>query len=231
MLCEVAVGTRRRFIQALSASGLILAGAEGLALEPLAPMEQRGYSIPFRDGWEFRLDPTGAGQADALDQAEGWSPVQVPHTWQSLGRSPEHVGIAWYRYRFVAPVSWASQHVRIEFEAVNHTAHVFLNRTSAGEHVGKGYTAFALDLSANLNFGRDNTLLVRVDNRPSDRMLPRNKSYDWTDDGGIIRPVNLLVTARAFVERVEIDANPDLDSGSAEIRIRAMVRNTASQPL
>ena len=74
----------------------------------------------------------------------------MPHTWQSLGRSPDYVGIAWYRIRFEAPASWASQHVRIEFEAVNHTATVFLNGRAVGEHIGKGYTAFTLDLSAHL---------------------------------------------------------------------------------
>jgi beta-glucuronidase len=124
---------------------------------------------------------------------------------------------------------FGSQHVRIEFEAVNHTAHVFLNGKAVGEHVGKGYTAFTLDVAQHLNFGRENTLLVRVDNRPNDRMLPRNKSYDWTDDGGIIRPVNLLVTPRVFIERIEVEALPDLALGSAEIRIRGVIRNTELQ--
>jgi len=119
--------------------------------------------------------------------------------------------------------------VRIEFEAVNHTVQVFLNGELIGEHLGKGYTAFALDLSPHLKFGSQNTLTVRVDNRPGDRMLPRNKSYDWTNDGGIIRPVNLLVTAQTFIERVEIDAVPDLADGSAEIRLRSIVRKVRPQ--
>ena len=56
---------------------------------------------------------------------------------------------------------------------------------------------------------------MQVDDPPNDRMLPPNKSYDWTDDGGIIRPVNLLVTAHAFIESVEISAVPNLASSSA----------------
>jgi beta-glucuronidase len=229
---EVDVQSRRKFIQALSAGGLMLTGAEDLRPEHVAVAgEQRdSYSVALREGWEFRLDPSGETQpTDALAQAAGWSPVQVPHTWQSLGRSPEYTGVAWYRLRFHAPAEWSSRHVRIEFEAVNHTAHVFLNGKPLGEHVGKGYTAFCVDLAPHLKPGQENTLLVRVDNRPHDRMLPRNKSYDWTDDGGIIRPVNLLVTPRIFVERVEIDAVPDLVGGSAEIRIRAIVRNAFRQ--
>ena len=56
------------------------------------------YSIPLRDGWEFRLDTDGSTTlSDAIDGAQ---PVQVPHTWQSLGRSREHVGMVSYRLRF-----------------------------------------------------------------------------------------------------------------------------------
>jgi beta-galactosidase len=230
--CEVHVQTRRKFLQAVSTSGFVLLAADIAQSEefPTSGDERASYSIPLCDGWEFRLDADGSTTpSDAIDGADGWQPVQVPHTWQSLGRSPEHVGMASYRLRFQAPAAWASQHVRIEFEAVNHTSHVFLNGKPVGEHVGKGYTAFTLDVSPQLKFGGENTLLVRVDNRPGDRMLPRNKSYDWTDDGGITRPVHLLVTAQTFVERVEIDAVPDLSGGSAEVRIRATVRNTGSQ--
>lgn len=224
--------TRRTFIQALSASGILLLDPASDAGAISASTEERDEpcSIPLRDGWEFRLDPSEAALlSDQHNDGPGWERVQVPHTWQSLGRSPEYVGVAWYRLRFEAPANWASQHVRIEFEAVNHTAQVFLNGAAVGEHVGKGYTAFTLDFSAHLKCGQENTLLVRVDNRAGDRMLPRNKSYDWTDDGGIIRPVHLHVTPQTFIERMEIEAMPDLAAGTAEIRMRAFVRNAGAQ--
>ncbi len=224
--------TRRKFLQTISTSGLVFLSAEAVNSEEFASSGDRraSHGIPLQEGWEFRLDPSGATEpSDVIDRANDWEAVHVPHTWQSLGRSPDYVGIAWYRIRFEAPSSWASQHVRVEFEAVNHTAAVFLNGRAVGEHIGKGYTAFTLDLSAHLSLGRENTLVVRVDNRPGDRMLPRNKSYDWTDDGGIIRPVNLLVTAPAFIESIEISAVPDLASGSAEIRVKATVRNATTQ--
>ena len=230
--CEVHVQTRRKFLKAASTGGLIFLGAHTAESEQFATTGEQPapYSIPLRDGWEFRTDPDSRLDPSSIsDLADGWEAMEVPHTWQSLGRSAEYVGIAWYRIRFEAPESWSAQHGRVEFEAVNHTAHAFLNGKAVGEHVGKGYTAFVLDLSPQLKLGGENTLLVRVDNRPDDRMLPRNKSYDWTDDGGIIRPVNLLVTARTFIEYVEIDAVPDLASGSAEIRVRAIVRNVAAR--
>lgn len=219
--------SRRGFIQVLSTGAIALAQARAATRHELSSAEQSNAEsaiIALRSGWEYRLDPTGS-MDPPVDGT--WEAIEIPHTWQTLGRSPEYSGVAWYKLSFVAPVSWASQHVRVEFEAVSHTAHVFLNEKAIGQHVGKGYTAFTIDLSPQLNIGKQNTLLVRVDNRPNDRILPRNKSYDWTDDGGIIRPVSLLVTPHVFIERVEIDSVPDLEHDRADVRIRAFARNTA----
>jgi beta-galactosidase len=223
---EKSMQSRRKFIQILTTSSLALAQA-GSATEtdhsPEGDTDVQCAVIALREGWEFCLDPASSLQEPEAGQ---WEAVQVPHTWQAMGRSPEYSGVAWYRLRFDVPRSWVSRYVRVEFEAVTHTAHVFLNGKAIGQHIGKGYTSFTIDLSPGLNAGQQNTLLVRVDNRPNDRMLPRNKSYDWTDDGGIIRPVNLIVTPLIFIERIEIDAIPDLDRSTAQIRIRAVVRNT-----
>jgi len=223
---EKSMQSRRKFIQILTTSSLALAQA-GSATEtdhsPEGDTDVQCAVIALREGWEFCLDPASSLQEPEAGQ---WEAVQVPHTWQAMGRSPEYSGVAWYRLRFDVPRSWVSRYVRVEFEAVTHTAQVFLNGKAIGQHVGKGYTSFTIDLSPGLNAGQQNTLLVRVDNRPNDRMLPRNKSYDWTDDGGIIRPVNLIVTPLIFIERIETDAVPDLDRSTAQIRIRAVVRNT-----
>ena len=54
----------------------------------------------------------------------------------------EYRGVAWYWRRFDAPERWAGSVVRIEFEAVYHTATVWVNGRHAGEHARKGYTAF-----------------------------------------------------------------------------------------
>ncbi len=224
--------TRRKFLQVLSGSGAVLLGTAGISeSEQAAPSAIDYESFTLTEGWLLRLDPTASALPPDEDvQTIDWLHVRVPHTWQSLGGSPDYSGVAWYKLQFLAPVEWNSRHVRIEFEAVTHTAHVFLNGKTIGEHVGKGYTAFTFDLSPYLNPGQQNTLLVRVENRPHDRMLPRNKSYDWTDDGGIIRPVHLHITPATFIESSEIDAKPDLSNGTAEIRVRVKVRNAASTP-
>ena len=124
------------------------------------------------------------------------------------------------------PAAWESLFVCVEFEAVFHTAHIFLNGQKVGEHIGKGYTAFRCDLSAHLKYGQLNDLLVRADNSFSNTMLPRMKSFDWANDGGIIRPVNLLLSPRVFIDRLEVDADPSENNLPARVKVRAHVRNT-----
>jgi beta-glucuronidase len=98
------------------------------------------------------------------------------------------------------------------FEAVFHTAKVWLNGQPVGEHEG-GYTPFEIDLTPLLKAGATNMLAVRADNS-----LPV-VSGDWVG-GGIIRDVYLLTTSRVFPVSQKVVATPD------RISVRVPVRNT-----
>src|SRR5882762_2975387 len=181
--------------------------------------------------WSFRTDPEDQGVQRRWHEADeipgDWRALPVPHTWQVDAAQADYRGIAWYRKCFDARPEWGASAVRIEFEAVFHSATVWVNGQRAGEHLRKGYTAFTLDIRRLLRLGRSNTLAVRVDNSFRDGMLPRKQSSDWAHDGGIYRPVQLLITPKAFVERVDIEAIPDLASGDGKLAITAYIRNTS----
>lgn len=187
--------------------------AAGLSAAPQTLPTVRPETLSLNGEWEFSLDQ------------KNWRAVTVPHTWQVEPALSSHLGKAWYRRRFDAPLAWREGAVRIEFESVFHSARVFLNGRAAGAHLGKGYTAFTLDVTGHLDYGHPNTLLVEADNSFSPSMLPRNNSYDWTPDGGIYRPVWLHVTPSLYIERVEIDATPDPSSPRASAAIRAILVN------
>ena len=196
--------------------------------------EGRHLEVSLDGPWLFRTDPGDRGGADnwsapGASTAE-WEEVAVPSTWQVLDKTSGYMGAAWYRREFDAPESWKGDVVRIEFEAVFHTAEVFVNGKRAGEHVGKGYTAFALDITALLEYGRRNTVAVRVDNSFTTTMLPRDNSYDWTPDGGITRPVLLIVTDPVYIEYVWVDAVPDARGAAASLTLKAVIRNSTDEP-
>ena len=181
--------------------------------------------------WLFRTDSTDSGTNQHRYHADkpgnDWRKVTVPHTWQMEAPLAEYYGVAWYRRIFDVPVNWQTCAVRVEFEAVFHTATVWINGQLAGEHRGKGYTAFAFDVTRLLHWGETNTIAVRVDNAFNEHMLPRGRSSDWAHDGGIFRPVQLLITPRLFVERVDVAADPTFPGGDAKIVITGHIRNTS----
>jgi beta-galactosidase/beta-glucuronidase len=187
--------------------------------------------VPLDGTWLFRTDPEKQGEArdwSAPGTAEdGWAEVVVPSTWQVAAKTAAYMGAAWYKREFQAFPSWKTKVVRVEFEAVFHTAEIFVNGKKAGEHVGKGYTAFTVDITALLEFGGPNTIAVLVDNSFVPDMLPRGNSYDWTPDGGLTRPVRLIVTPPVYIEHLWVDADPDLATGQTALGITAVVRNAA----
>jgi hypothetical protein len=51
----------------------------------------------------------------------------------------------------------------------------------------------------------------------------------YTKTAGIFRPVQLLITPKVFVERVDVEATPNLTGGDATIAITSYIRNTSRQ--
>lgn len=218
--------TRRHFLAA--AAGLGSSAATPAVSAPARPQNPASPTevVSLNGAWQFVTDSSG----DVQPPSKGWVDVTVPHTWQVMPEWQEYMGVAWYRKTFEPAEHWKGRTVRVEFEAVFHTASVWLNGEPAGTHEGKGYTAFTLDLTRLLRHGVENVLVVRVDNSFSETMLPRGRSSDWTHDGGIYRPVSLLVTPPAFIERVDVEAVPDLSvSGRAALEIRTLIHNAGTK--
>jgi len=228
--------TRRSFIGTglkSAAAGAVLASARCAGERDVAGARAATEVVPLDGIWFFRIDPDkkgeAAGWAKTGPAADGWSEVRVPHTWQVMPEHADHLGQAWYSREFDAPAEWKGAVVRVEFEAVYHTAHVWVNGRLAGDHAGKGYTAFALDISPHLLYGRRNTITVRADNSFSPDMLPRNSSYDWAPDGGITRPVSLLVTPPVYLENIWIEATLDRAAKTAALKVTVECRNAADE--
>lgn len=104
--------------------------------------------------WEFTTDP----------DADVWDRLPVPGSWDVHDRYADHQGDAWYRRTFDTPRFGAAEVARLHFEAVCHTATVWLGGTRLGTHIG-GYTPFEYDVTELLTTdGTPNTLTVRANN-------------------------------------------------------------------
>jgi beta-glucuronidase len=226
------MSSRRKFLAGSVVAAAALASpkspADGTVSQPCV-----AHVASLCGEWLFRTDPDNQGTKNNWHSAsitgDGWRRVTVPHTWQVEEPLTDYRGVAWYRRPFEVPLSWRESAVRVQFEAVFHTATVWVNGQLAGEHARKGYTAFTVDITKLLRLGRSNTIAVRVDSAFNQHMVPRGRSSDWANDGGIYRPVHLLVTPKTFVERVDVEALPDLANGNGIVTITAYVRNTSAK--
>ncbi len=65
-----------------------------------------------------------------------------------------------------------------------------------------GYTAFTLDISSYVNYGRENRIAVRVDSREALNIPPFGTSADDMTFGGIYRDVYLQVKGDRGIDDV-----------------------------
>ena len=145
-------------------------------------------SIPLPlSGWIFRTDPENSGHLvqppyylENLPDSE-WSTIAVGQAWESQGFK-DYDGYAWYRLKFSMPEKIDSEALELCFGAVDECAWVWLNGVYIGQHDEgpKGWSKpFRLDVTKEIRWGAENTLVVRVE--------------DTEQAGGIWKPVTLEV--------------------------------------
>jgi beta-galactosidase len=167
--------------------------------------------------------------AAAFDDAS-WRKVNLPHDYVVEGTFNEKYANqwaslptprAWYRKRLKIPESMRFKRVSVEFDGIYRDSEIWFN----GHYLGNqpsGYTSFALDLTPFVEFGKENTLAVRVD--------PRVQEGWWYEGGGIYRHAWLTATEPLHVAHwgtyvTSAVANVTSASPSADVTIRTRVAN------
>lgn len=134
--------------------------------------------------------------------------VGTIHTWNAEEETADHAGYGWYEHELKLPEGWKNKRIWIHFGAVYHDAEVYLNEEEIGVHSNSGYTPFDMELTKALQPGQKNVLRVRACNAYSDQMLPYLRSFDWANDGGMIREAYLYATGENYIESVQVTAQP-----------------------
>ncbi len=195
-------------------------------ISPDEGFERTRYSLN-NNVWKFKKGDVKNGFKTKFDDQD-WLSVSIPHDFNGgidgvnddvfKGRfdfkfDPDnrtmYKGPAFYRTQFSMDDKYAGKRVFVEFEAVSLVATVWVNGKEVGKHEG-GYTAFSLDVTDYINFGKSNTLVVRADNTNNsaiapwmaDEKLPYPYSFDYAVYGGIYRDVWLTITDEVKIENV-----------------------------
>lgn len=204
------------WIGVMALSSCVLAGASW-ATETVRSLD---------GNWRFSFDPNDAGIGETWFSTEfdrtSWRPVTVPHTWQVEPENTGYYGIAWYARSIQDDSAWEDKTLRLEFDAIYRDAWIWINGKRVGEHLGSGWTPFGFSIDEAWKPGKENLVIVRVDNRFSEKALPYLRSSDWAADGGIIRRVRLRALPRAHIERVQVQAVPT--AGNTAARWKAAIQ-------
>ena len=142
--------------------------------------------------------------------------VQVPHTWNIMNGLEDYKGLAWYEYTLHIPDTYKGKDIRLKFHAIYRDAVIYMNGKKIGEHFSSGYTAFYVKIADAVRYGKDNKLVISVSNEYSGKAIPFEKSFDWANDGGIIRNVDLIVAEKPAIRYVHVNTQ---NNGSVKLDI------------
>lgn len=198
-------------------------------LGSMAAFAQR-QDISLNDNWKFRFS----------HQVQKGTEIRVdlPHTWNAQdalsGKIDYKRGIGNYEKELFVRPEWKGKRLFIRFEGVNNIADVFINRRHIGEHRG-GYGAFIFEITGKVEYGKENSILVRVNNGEQLDIMPLVGDFNFY--GGIYRDVHLLITDETCISPLDYASSGVRliqDSVSYEYaKVRALVElsngNTANQ--
>ena len=147
------------------------------------------YSL--NSGWKFFYK-----EENSSDNARE---VSIPHTWNLdafVGDGSYYQTSANYQRTLFVPAEWRGKRLFLRFNGVQSVADVFLNGRHIGDHFG-GYTAFTFEITENVSYGFNNSLLVVVGNTYRNDVLPTSSEENIY--GGIYRDVELIVTEKTAI--------------------------------
>jgi beta-galactosidase len=182
----------------------------------------------------FAKAGTAAGAAAADFDDRGWRLLNLPHDWaveapfsergsgshgyKAIGKNFPETSVGWYRKTFSISTNDFGRHITIEFDGVFRDSQVWVNGFYLGRE-SSGYSPFGYDITDYLNYGGNNTIVVRVD---------ASLEEGWFYEGaGIYRHVWLVKTAPVHVAKWGTCVTTDVKNNfsSADVTARVTVNN------
>lgn len=166
---------------------------------------------------------------------DNWRTINLPHDWvveqgfvnikdedvkshgyKPVGRQFPATTIGWYRKTFLIPVEEKGKRFTIKFDGVFRDCQIWLNEHFIGRNLS-GYNEFLFDISDYLQFGRKNTLVLRVD---------ASQYEGWFYEGaGIYRHVWLIENSPLHIPEYGVFVKTNVKEKTAMIDVDTKVFN------
>ena len=197
-------------------------------------------------GWKFQNKEINTA-INAIDD-NSWQTVTVPHDWAIAGPFDMNIdlqavqvledgdkkpklrtgrtgalpcfGIGWYRKALTISKADEGKRVFVEFDGAMSRSKVYLNGVYIGEWP-YGYSSFSFELTKYIQFGKENVLSVRLENK--------EESSRWYPGAGIYRNVRLVKTAPTRVAHWGTNiTTPVVTSQKGEVTIKTEIDGNAA---
>ena len=186
-------------------------------------------SVSLNDNWTFRFSHEVEKRSERR--------VNLPHTWNAQdalsGKIDYKRGIGNYEKTIFADSAWKGKRLFLKFDGVNSVADVFLNRKHIGEHRG-GYSAFVFEITDRVNYGANNSVLVRANNGETLDVMPLVGDFNFY--GGIYRDVHLILTDEVCISPLDY-ASPgvyltqkEVTRQQAVVEAKVLLHNASEAP-
>ena len=182
------------------------------------PDFERTEWLNLNGEWQFRFDRENAGEAAGwtAGQTEFPERITVPFPWGSkLSGLENKADIGWYRRAVNVPESWKGQRVFLVVGACDWLTKGWFDGQPLGEHRG-GYTPFEFELTPQVKWGKEQQVVLRVDDTPHPFKLEGKQGYG--EAKGIWQTVYL--EARPALHVSLLHFVPDIDGGKVTVRAK-----------
>jgi beta-galactosidase len=195
----------------------------------------------FNKGWEFVKDADTVFSPSLLAKNGNikWQDISLPHTAniEPIKKAGQQwQGVCIYRKFFSVPPASKGKHIAIQFDAAMQKADLYLNGKHIFQHLG-GYLPFYVDVSDDIKFGSENSLLVLLDNRDNPLIPPGKplKDLDFNYYSGIYRNAWLITKNKLHITNA-VAANTiagggvfvhyeNVDNKSATVVVQTQLQN------
>ncbi len=190
-------------------------------------------TLNINNNWLFSIDENSNGISEKWFEKTlpGAETVHLPHTWNVEEANQNHYGWGWYQKNISIPKEWKYKNVVLQFGAINHTSIIYINGKKIAENIGDGFDKISIILNNQINYGKENTITVACNNDFGKNKVPYGSSFDWPNDGGIIRPVSIIVSDKPAASFLHVTPQINIGDSSGKLKINLGFYEIANKPI
>jgi beta-galactosidase len=179
-------------------------------------------TIPLNKDWQFAIDSNAmlTGNISGKEALKHANLVQLPHTWNIVEQTQNYYGWAWYQKKVRIPSNWKNKNVVLELDGANHTSFFYINGKKIAQNIGDGFNKIIILLNGHLEIGKENLITIAVNNDYGKNKVPYGSSFDWPNDGGLIRPARLIVSEKPAAAYINVTPQLNVSSSQGHLKIQ-----------